>query len=191
MEIHKCNRTRNPNCKSDEEIERGLNQVYFTFYTIQEREVFVVPEQGEYTNHSHILTKDIFHSQFQLGLDKYIDNNNFFRIHSMRIKDHRFKVWTRPMTTTFLDFVKDPVWTGIKKTNHRNTTFDGVNYYPDYEYQILFGSYFFLSDDRVDHLLEAYNIVMILASLGGLSSLVFKRFKGFAAYYNKNYIMAE
>lgn len=48
---------------------------------------------GSEIHESPIVTQDVFHSQFQLDLNKYRDNNNMLRINSVWTKDARFYFW--------------------------------------------------------------------------------------------------
>jgi hypothetical protein len=67
------------NCKSDGSIEKLLQNIQFTFNILEGSIQFANTDKVA----SPVKTRDAFHSQFQLSLSKYIDNNNFLRINEV------------------------------------------------------------------------------------------------------------
>ena len=50
----------------------------------------------------------------------------------------------------FLSIFAGPTWTGGKYQRDYNVSTDGLNYTKEYP-EVLFGAYYFLSDERVEH----------------------------------------
>jgi len=76
VEIIKCNINKNKNCKSENDIAKVLDLIYFTFYYLEESIQFANNKLGN----RPIETRDVYHSQFKLDLNSYIDNNNYLRL---------------------------------------------------------------------------------------------------------------
>ena len=55
----------------------------------------------------------------------------------------------------------------------------------------LYGSYYFISNEKVEHSRMAFNITGLLAALGGLSSLMVAVAKGAGSYFQHQYIIAK
>lgn len=104
VEIHKCNLTENINCKNDSDIEEFLKQTYFTLNMVDNNIEFLSKKEVP------IRSGESFHSQFQLSLNSYLDNNNFLRINRITTKDARFNILQDPNVYFFLDLKKEPSW---------------------------------------------------------------------------------
>ena len=99
-----------------------------------------------------MLTQESFHSQFQLNLDQYRDNNNFIRMNKMTTNDNRLTVWKPSKVQYFLDYTMGPIWIGQSMYNSTNTiSWDGGETYNEEHRSILFGAFFFFSNDKVEH----------------------------------------
>ena len=64
--------------------------------------------------------------------------------------------------------VADPVWTGGSNIYDSYASSDGGKSFRDETNQILFGAYFFLSDNVVTHERNRYNLFQLLSDFGGL-----------------------
>ena len=70
-------------------------------------------------------THDAVHSEFQLGLDKFVSNTNVVRPNSIFTKDQRLRVWEDPVVQDFVDYQKRDSWVGNQpKVRVRNATTD-------------------------------------------------------------------
>lgn len=72
-----------PDCAPREDIAFLLDKLYFTFYVVEDNIQF--GDLGE----KPFLTVNKFHSQFQLSIDKYRDNNNFIKINKATTTESR------------------------------------------------------------------------------------------------------
>ena len=78
----KCNKKNNDNkpCKNDIDIEKALQNMYLTLFHSETNLNF------EHTDESPLLVSDGYHSQVQLSLKKYVDNNNFLRLNHVTLQ---------------------------------------------------------------------------------------------------------
>ena len=105
-----------------------------------------------------LVTVDKFHSQFQLSVGKYRDNNNFMEYNSVEAQDDRYLI-SRKFNYSFLSVTINPSWeseTAFMK--YESITTDGVKY-EDISSEVLFGAYFFLSETKIEHTREVYDII--------------------------------
>ena len=99
-------------------------------------------------------------------------------------------MWKPEKVYKFLSMSKDPLWVGKPSYSTLNMTLDGTNFHQETR-QTLYGSYFFVSNERVEHSRKVYSIVDLLAALGGLLSLLLAVFKGIGHFFNKEQIVAK
>ena len=169
VEIMKCHNETDGTCKEDSDIKLFLKQFSYTFYTLQERVNFVDENYNKYP----LVTQNSFHSQFVLNLDQYRDNNNFVRINEVETNDNRLNIFANPKDYSFMDFTVNPTWIGFSEAwPVDNVTRDGGVSWKEKESQlILFGSYFFMSEERVVHHRQLQNIMQVLADFGGIQEI--------------------
>ena len=115
-----------------------------------------------------MIVKDIFHSQFQPNLNKYIDNNNFFRINTIHIDRNLFWPFAPPQADRFINIEPDPVWTGNPYLLKAQVSYDNGQTFKEEVGQLLWGAYFFLSDDRFHYERKSRNLIMMLSRVGGI-----------------------
>ena len=84
-----------------------------------------------------------------------------------------------------------PSWVGIPLHREMLISRDNGETWATENNIVLFGSYFFLSTEIVNHQRNVYNIVNLLASIGGLISGVFVTFRLLVQYINKQFIMGK
>ena len=56
-------------------------------------------------------TVDIFYQQFQLSINRYLDNNNFIRYNKVKTNDARYNFMAEEREFYFLDSIQFPQWT--------------------------------------------------------------------------------
>lgn len=83
IELHKCD-SAEASCQDQGNVTTLLNEVYFALHIVSEHSDHSTNSQS-YVQAVH--TSDDLHSEFQLGLDKFISNNNFVRPNSIFTKD--------------------------------------------------------------------------------------------------------
>lgn len=73
----------------------------------------------------------------------------------------------------FLDLDLGPVWISTSYIEHHNTSTDGgLTYFWD-DNQLIYGTFFFLSEQKVDHKRNLYNFVDLLSELGGIFTTIY------------------
>ena len=87
FEVIKCNKEYDDSCKSDEEIDIVLQQIYFTFFILDNNVVLANPDKIGY---NPITTHERFYSQFKLQLGSYRDNNNFYNYNKVTTNDNKW-----------------------------------------------------------------------------------------------------
>ena len=191
IEIHACNKHYNPNCKEEPEIEQLLKYLYFTMYTVQAKVQFVNQKDPAA---SPMIFSDEFHSQFQLSIETYRDNNNFLRHNSVQTSDNRLFFLAEPKIYQFIDNVAMPVWVGTSRHIwRRNTTWMAQPElgYTVYDHHVIFGAYFFYSQERLEHSRQAFTFVNILAEIGGLFECFILVFGSIALIINDKLMIAK
>lgn len=103
--------------------------MYFTLYTVTERVNFAREEGLDDHHHDGqnlkpIDAHDIFHSQFALSLDQYVDNNNYFKLNKVELKNDRLMIWRPTLLYRFLDYEQSPRWYGTSNIFHDLSSFD-------------------------------------------------------------------
>jgi hypothetical protein len=73
-----------------------------------------------------------------------------------------------------------PVWIGPVKRVAYPMSFDGGKTYQNIQREVIFGTYFFVADDRRVHNRKAFTYVDLIAKVGGLFSLLNITFKAAA-----------
>ena len=109
----------------------------------------------------------------------------------MWTKDARFNIFKLASYFSFIDVAKDTVWDGGKFFNEQLVSRDGGKTYILERNQILFGCFFFLSDERMAHSRDAYNILKLLAAFGALYSMIFSSLEGVGKFINSKIIRAK
>ena len=117
--------------------------------------------------------QQLFHSQFQLSLDKYRDNNNFIRHNSLKFNIDRWSLSPQEYVQEFLDYVAFPPWIGPSYYWTIRVSRDGGKTDKEEQHLMLFGCYFFLSDDKVEQFKLVSKITEIIAIMSGLTTLLF------------------
>ena len=80
--------------------------------------------------------------------------------------------------------IKGPIWSSKLYTAYHNTSYDGIHYQIE-SYDIMSGTYFFLSNERYEHLRKVYNVVNLISELGGLFSVLVTVIGMLGRYLNK------
>ena len=129
-----------------------------------------------------IRVSDTFHSQFQLARAVYRDSNNFLEYNKVTTRDSRLLPYIQD-NYKFLKLEKGPVWTSSSYTLHHRLTDDGIHF-REVEEDILFGTYFFLSNVKTEHQRNLFNFVSLLSQLGGIYATLFAAFSAVGKYVN-------
>ena len=155
---------------------------------------YIIEDNIELSNRSQYGSSPLkayekFHSQFQLKLNQYRDNNNFLQYNHVETNDNRI-VNLHPGEFDFLNIDVGPVWTSTSYKYHHNTSYDGINYKEE-KHNILFGTYFFLSNVRVDHHRFAFKFIDLLTNLGGIQALSLVLLTSLGEYINTQLYMRK
>ena len=84
-----------------------------------------------------------------------------------------------------LKIVKGPIWVSDAYNTNHNTSYDGVEYNEE-QSKILFASFFFISNLKAEHTRDVYNIINLLAELGGIYCSFYALMKSFGATINSS-----
>lgn len=136
--------------------------------------IFVLEQRPEFdrTGVTNMLKSQMtFHSQFTLNFDQYRDNNNFIRFNSLKFTTNRWTLAPQEITQYFLDYTAYPNWIGDKFPWVLNSTRDGGLTWKVENFQMLFGVYFFLSEDKVERFKILSNISEVIAIIEGVAGL--------------------
>ena len=112
----------------------------------------------------------------------------------MITKDHRIEIWKPPENFKFLDLVKDPVWIGAKpliRTRKIQYKFNDEGKYHTETHRIIFGAYFFLSEQRLEHSRFVYNLIQLASTAGGLIAGIWASFGVMVMFINEQYLIAK
>ena len=114
-----------------------------------------------------------FHSQFILYYEQYRDNNNFIRHNQFTYTIDRWTLAPEQYEAEFLDYTPYPTWIGDTFHWPLNSTRDGGLTWKVEEFHMVFGVYFFLSEDKVEQHKILANITEVIAIMEGVASLLF------------------
>jgi hypothetical protein len=90
------------------------------------------------------------------------------RIDNVESNDDRwFSLFTSPRTEKFIDNIFYPVWIGESFSQPSMVSRDGITFKKESQL-MLFGSYFFLSDETLLHTRKAYDLLSVLSDFGGI-----------------------
>lgn len=147
-----------------------LESLQFTIYVVQDQaELSTLGKEDLYP----LTTLNVFHSQFQLKFTEYRDVNNFLRVNNVVTHDDRIMVWRSNKLYQFIDFVQTNPWTSNSEFRKiRRVSYDKL-YFEQKHIRLLYGAYFFLSEEKIDHQRFRYNIVNLASNVGGLFSVIF------------------
>ena len=81
-------------------------------------------------------------------------------------------------------------WVGTASSDTYNTSTDGGPWHWE-NHQMLWATYFFMSDERVDHSQNVYNIFSVLSSVGGIMSLLLGFLTNIFIVVNRKFIIAK
>ena len=100
-------------------------------------------------------------------MNLYRDNNNFIVFNKVTAQDNRFLLFLRNNYFEFLSVLKEAPWTSSTYVRVHSTTTNGKDYYLESN-QIYFGTYFFLSEIKLEHERKLQNVMDLISQIGGL-----------------------
>ena len=165
--MHVCNPAVR-SCKNETEIREFMKYHTYNLYILQQR-----AELGRVNSTDMLKTQFLFHSQFLLDYEKYRDNNNFIRHNSLKFTTNRWSLAPQEFDQEFLDYTAFPTWVGDNFRWPLNTSRDGGKTWTVERYTMVFGAYFFLSEDKVEQYKMVSNISEVIAIIEGVASLIF------------------
>ena len=121
-------------------------------------------------------------------MGNYRDNNNYLLHNKVETNDNRFSSLLNPYEFTFLSLDVMPSWIGDASKKVYNMSSDGITYAEE-ECEIYYGTYFFLSDNKVEHQRTLQTIVNVMSEYGGFSSLIFSIFGAVGEFVNDQLFM--
>ena len=130
-------------------------------------------EMGKVGDTNMLKTELLFHSQFVLKPNYYRDNNNYLRHNLLKFTTSRWNLAPPEYEQEYIDIVANPIWENTESWMWElNTTRDeGTNFELEV-HEMIFGTYFFLNEDKVERIKNLTNITEVIAILEGLASLV-------------------
>jgi hypothetical protein len=112
------------------------------------------------------------------------------RLNEVETEDSRFNPFESEEQFSFLDLVMGPVWIGKKMMNSENVSYQ-KGPQKIIEKHILFGSFYFLSNDRILHQRQVYTILNMLGDFGGLEGIVLSMVFAFCYSMNRSFVMGN
>jgi hypothetical protein len=186
VKVLACNKDVNPSCVDLKDQKAFFSKFHFTLYTLVGR-----AEHHKDPNRESVTTKSIFHSQFMLNLDQYRDNNNFMRINTVEVQKNRWLgTFLAARVYKFLDYTINPVWIGFSNDWTQFVSRNGIDFKPENQ-KMIFGSYFFLSDETILHTMKAYDVLSILSDFGGIVEIFIFIFSTFCFRYNAQNLLIK
>jgi len=83
-----------------------------------------------------------------------------------------------------------PVWISSSYMTVHNTSYDGITF--EYESnQILYGTFFFMAEQKAVHHRNVYNFIDLLSELGGIFTAIFGVLNLVGNYINTQYFMSK
>ena len=129
-----------------------------------------------------------------MSIDKYRDNNNFLRPNAVETNDDRLNILAKPNQYQFIDYTVNPTWIGSSEYWILNATRgdpkDNTTFKNETQL-LLFGSYFFLSEESVKHSRTAENIMQVVGDFGGVLEIFLFGFIVFGNYVNQKQLLAK
>jgi hypothetical protein len=108
-----------------------------------------------------------------LNYNRYRDNNNFVRHNSLKFTINRWSLAAEEYENEYLDYTVLPNWIGDKFTWPMNSTRDGGLTWLTEDFEMVFGVYFFLSEDKVEQFKFVANIAEVITTMEGVAGLIF------------------
>ena len=110
------------------------------------------------------------------------------RLNEVETEDSRFNPFETEDVYSFLDVDQGPVWVGKKMLNTETASYQNGPIIK-VEKHLLFGSFYFLSNDRILHQRSVYTILNLLGDFGGLQGIVFSIIFAFCYSMNRSFVM--
>ena len=114
----------------------------------------------------------MFHSQYQIKLGYYRDDNNFIQVNEVQTSDARYNIFANEHDYHFYDIEQRPTWIGKKRIAYRNVSDDDGKTWKMREEEVLSGTFFFLSENEFTHSRSVVTITEVFAELGGFADFV-------------------
>ena len=182
-----CNSAVRKTCRSEAQIRELMSHFLFNVHIIQQR-----TQLGRTGTTDMLQTQMIFHSQFVLEYDKYRDNNNYVRPNSLQFTINRWSLDPEEFQDSFLDSVASPPWVADDPYIWRlNVTRDGGSTFKFETYRMVFGVYFFLSEDKVEQFKNLSNISEVIAIIEGVAGLAILFVSILPTYINQKQLEAK
>ena len=113
------------------------------------------------------------------------------RLNQVFLHDGHINIFYQPPRVKFADVIPGPIWIGNPLIKERMISYDNGKTFKKERDELIFGAYFFLSDDMVNHYRVVYNIINLLAEFGGLNSVLFVAYQFLGKRITKNIIVAK
>ena len=107
-----------------------------------------------------------------LQTNKYRDNNNFLRHNTLEFTVDRWNLAPTSYEQTFLDMTSTPVWEGTELKQSYNASRDGGVTWQNEDFGFIFGTFFFLSEEKVQIYKTVANITEVIAIVEGVLGLL-------------------
>ena len=107
--------------------------------------------------------KDKFATQFKLFNNQYRDNNNFISVNDVKTQDSRFNIFKKAKDFTFVTIEPYPAYISGKYLNNRNVSEDNGKSYKQEISEVVYATYYYMADERVEHQRIAFNVWSLLS----------------------------
>jgi len=168
------------------DIRELMQHFLFNVFTIQNR-----AELGRTGTTDMLKTEMLLHSQFVLGYDSYRDNNNYIRHNSLKFTTKRWTLTSPEFENDYLDQTPNPNYISEPYFWQLNVTRDGGETFKFETYRMVFGIYYFLSEDKVEQFKNLSSITEVIAIIEGVASLVLMFVAIVPSYINQKQLEAK
>jgi len=105
-------------------------------------------------------------------------------------RDNRFWSYMDPDEYEFLTITKGPVWSSPKNLiSVENSSLNGGETYQDRRRYLMYATYFFLGENRIEHNRNVQTLIGVMSSFGGFSAAIFFIIAPIAVYINQRLFM--
>ena len=138
-----------------------------------------------------IKTVRILQSQFMLKFTEYRDQNLYIRINDVETNDNRQSLFEISDKYRYIDFTAGPGWIGPSEIWVRNVSRDDGKTFKPENQLIIYGTYFFMSNDIAYQSRTVYNLLTVISDFGGIMEILTFVFMVSCTAFNDQQLVAK
>ena len=133
-----------------------------------------------------VLSQVALQAQFALEINKYLDFNMFLQPNRVKSTVERWSFSPKENELNFIDFQRYTQWVSEEYRWNTTVSRDNGQTYNSEVLDLYFGCYYFLSEERVEHVKVLYGIKNIIPVVGSLASLILSILRLLLVTFNRN-----